>query len=269
MSRRGSAPSGRLAPHGVKDASTDEAIVRAWWTDTPDANVGLATGAASGLFVVDVDGAVGSDSLGLLLLENGPPAEGPQHDGACVRTGSGWHLYFALPPAGARVPNSAGRIAPGLDLRGDGGYVIASPSRHVSRVRYVWIDPPRDEGLPTPRPWLLDLAAPPRPTATNAPAPLKVRPTGASSYGRAAAIAELEELAQAQEGQRNDALNRAAFSLGQLVAGGELSADGTRTALMEVATAIGLRRHEAELTIESGLRAGGNWPRIAPTEAAA
>jgi len=119
----GKHPIGRLAPHGVHDATTAEATITRWWTDTPDANIGIATGAVSGLVVLDVDGEDGEASLAALEREHGPLPATPT-----VLTGKGRHLYFTYP--GVPVPNRV-RVAPGLDVRGDGGYVVAPPSTHA------------------------------------------------------------------------------------------------------------------------------------------
>ncbi len=264
---RGKRPLGRLAPHGLKDATTDPDAIRAWWTAEPEANVAIATGAASGLFVVDIDGPEGEDAYGVLLVDHHGLCEGDQPDGVAVRTpGGGWHLYAALPDE-ARVPNSAGRIAPRIDVRGDGGYVIAPPSIHPEGGRYVWVGDP-GPNLPRPRPWILEAVAPRRPRTPPRPA-LPARTDGCSRYGYAALEAELTTLQEAPEGTRNHALNRAAFSVGQLIAGGELPAEQTRLVLLDMAQAIGLGQHEAEATVDSGLRAGGEWPRVAPERIAA
>jgi hypothetical protein len=119
----GKHPIGRLAPKGFQDATTDEATITHWWTDMPDANIGIATGAVSGLVVLDVDGEGGEASLAALEREHGPLPETPT-----VLTGKGRHLYFSHP--GVAVPSRV-HVAPGLDVRGDGGYVVAPPSSHL------------------------------------------------------------------------------------------------------------------------------------------
>jgi hypothetical protein len=119
----GKHPIGRLVPHGVHDATTEEACITRWWTEVPDANIGIATGAVSGLVVLDVDGEDGEASLAALEREHGPLPLTPT-----VLTGKGRHLYFTHP--GVPVPNRV-RVAPGLDVRGDAGYVVAPPSTHA------------------------------------------------------------------------------------------------------------------------------------------
>jgi putative DNA primase/helicase len=111
--------------HGVSDATTDADQLEAWWYRWPDANIGIATGRASGLVVIDVDPRSGGhDYLAQLQHEHGGlPTT------VTVRTGgNGWHHYFAGPES--EVPGRV--LAPGVDLKGDGGYVVAPPSLHVS-----------------------------------------------------------------------------------------------------------------------------------------
>jgi hypothetical protein len=103
-----------------------------WFGRWPDANVGLVTGRVSGLVVVDVDprhGGAGS-------LERLREAHGPLPLTVEAETGGGGrHLYFAYP--GVVLANRVG-ILPGIDLRADGGCVVAPPSRHPSGRRYRW-----------------------------------------------------------------------------------------------------------------------------------
>lgn len=109
-----------------------EASVRHWFESRPDANLGIVTGALSRLVVLDVDPAHGGeDSLLSLEQEHGPlPAT------VEAATGSGGrHLYFRHP--GAVLRNRAG-LRPGLDLRGDGGYIVAPPSIHPNGRPYRW-----------------------------------------------------------------------------------------------------------------------------------
>ena len=120
--------------HGLKDATTDESTIRAWWRKWPDANVGIATGADSMLVVLDVDPEKGGDES-LADLEK---AHGPLPGTVRGLTGGGGtHLYYQH-PGSIHVKTSASELAPGLDIRGDGGYVVGPPSLHESGQRYVW-----------------------------------------------------------------------------------------------------------------------------------
>lgn len=107
--------------HGVHDASDDQDQIGAWWVDWPDANVGIATGSVSGLVVVDVDPRNGGmESLGKLA--------GDLPDTYTVQTGGGGlHLYY-----GCRDRLKQRLLAPGIDLKADGGYVVAPPSNHLA-----------------------------------------------------------------------------------------------------------------------------------------
>jgi hypothetical protein len=175
--------------------------------------------------------------------------------------GGGLHLFYAAPP-NVRVANTAGRLPgvarplPGIDLRGDGGYVVVPPSVHASGRRYRWDRRVRVSALPA---WLW--AAQPAPRAPAAPAATTWE--GASAYGAAALSLQLERVRGLAVGERNDGLNRAAFSLGRLVGGGELGEELVHQALLCAALAIGLGQAEAEATIRSGLRAGKSLPRRA------
>ncbi|HXQ49310.1 MAG TPA: bifunctional DNA primase/polymerase, partial [Thermoplasmata archaeon] len=136
-------------PHGFKDATADEAQIWRWWTEFPDAGIGMPTGAVTGFVVLDVDPRHGGDeSLEQLVKEHGPLPGGP-----VVRTGGGGrHIYFAHPGGG--VPSVVG-FRPGLDLRADGGYVVLPPSPHKSGAPYAWVIPLESAEVRLPPPWLL------------------------------------------------------------------------------------------------------------------
>jgi Bifunctional DNA primase/polymerase, N-terminal len=129
----GKHPFGPLMPHGLKEGSTDQARIRQWWTQQPDANVGIVTGAASGIFVFDVDPRHGGDEhLAELEREHHPLPRTTE----AATGGGGRHLFFAHP--GGRVPSRT--IVPGVDVKGDGGYVVAPPS--VTTASYSWLVSP-------------------------------------------------------------------------------------------------------------------------------
>jgi Bifunctional DNA primase/polymerase, N-terminal/Primase C terminal 1 (PriCT-1) len=110
--------------HGFKDATTDANKVAEWWEKWPHANIGIPTGKASGLLVLDVDFSprAAAPAWYVLALKHGFPAT------CIVRTGSdGRHMYFRYPKRRV-IPNSTGKLGAGLDVRGEGGYVIAPPS---------------------------------------------------------------------------------------------------------------------------------------------
>ena len=136
LARRGIAvfpcrPRGKepATPNGCKDATTGAELILHWWQQTRDANIGVATGARSHCFVLDVDGSDGERELRELEAKYGPlPAT------VEAITARGRHLYFNWPSQPVR--NSAGKVGAGLDIRGDGGYVLAPPSVHPSGRLY-------------------------------------------------------------------------------------------------------------------------------------
>lgn len=140
----GKHPVANLAGHGVNDATTDLQIIDQWWSMFPDANIGLATGMASGVIVVDIDPDKGGEDAWQNLLDRYPDTE----DTWAVITGSGgYHLYFE---AVEGIRNSASVVGPGIDIRSDGGYVIAPPSRHLSGGTYVWSENLSFKTMPVP-----------------------------------------------------------------------------------------------------------------------
>ena len=115
---------------GAISASCDLDQVQLWWDRYPQANVGIATG--GGLLVVDIDPRHGG-SLEVIERLVELPEKTP-----LVRTGGGgWHLYF-LHDRELIVPNSSGRLAEGIDIRGHHGYVVAPASLHASGRHYLW-----------------------------------------------------------------------------------------------------------------------------------
>lgn len=246
---------------GLHEATTDPDLIAAWWRRWPDANVALRTGAGSGLVVIDVDPARGGDaSLAALTAAHGHP------DTLTVATGGGGrHLYFTHP--GSAVRNSAGVLGAGLDVRGDGGYVLAPPSRHVTGGTYRWDSWQAPAPLPA---WLHDLFQRPMP-APDARRPPALCAPGRdvdSAWARQALAGEVARVRHAEPGRRNTDLNRAAFCLGQLVASGHLDADVVTGLLTDAALAAGLGPREVAATLRSGLAAGSRSPRHPPDRSA-
>lgn len=245
-------------PTGLKAATTDRLTVAAWWQRWPGANVAIRTGAVSGLVVIDVDPPHGGDASVDALVRR----HGALPHGRAVRTGSGGsHLYLAHP--GRRVRNDAGtRLGPGIDIRGDGGYVIAPPSRHPSGGSYSWVQ--GRSSLPEIPAWMLDRLRPPERRSVPPPRASDRAWGSSSAWARTALDRELDLVRTATEGSRNATLNRAAFSLGQIVGGGGLDSAEVESLLLGTAGSIGLGEREARLTIASGMAAGAETPRRPP-----
>ena len=221
-------------------------------------------GARSGIFVLDVDGKVGKASLVALQDKHGRLPKT-----VTVKTGKGRHLYFRCD--GARVGNSAGRLGKGIDVRGDGGYVVAAGSVHVSGAVYRYVDGRglEDIEVASAPEWLIELISAPRsadrvevePSAHEIPAGEVDR---ARAYADAARRRELDRLGKAPNHQRNDTLNRAAFKLGQLAPYSIFNITEVANDLARVAREVGLDDHEIGPTIQSGLQAGSQHPRRLP-----
>jgi hypothetical protein len=133
---------------GCLDASTDPSIVERWWRSNPDYNIAIATGAVSGVFVSDIDSVDAEAELRKLEAAHGalPPT-------VEAITARGRHIYFRMPPK-IDVRNSTSKIAPGIDIRGTGGYVLAPPSIHPSGRRYCWSIDTASTFADTPDWWL-------------------------------------------------------------------------------------------------------------------
>jgi hypothetical protein len=217
-----------LLKHGLHDASSDPAVIRQLWARWPSALIGLPAGSPIKAVVLDIDvkdgGANGYDTLdelGFAILPETP----------MVHTASGGlHLHFAAPPGGLRNTNGArGRgIGPGLDWRGDGGYVIA-PSPGSG---YTW-DPIWNlqsvELAPVPA------ALRPREPEREAPAKPTFPETGLSPRYAAALDNACRRIANAPCLEQESTLNAECFSIGTLAGSGSLPADVARRALLYAA----------------------------------
>jgi Bifunctional DNA primase/polymerase, N-terminal/Primase C terminal 1 (PriCT-1) len=130
-------------------ASSDSEQIVSWNQQWPDCNWACATGVGSGVFVLDVDGQSGEASLKLL------PGELPTT--LTTKTGRGFHFWFQW-PNGCMIRNSTGELGEGLDIRGEGGYVMVPPSMHPSGKRYEFTVP---EDIAVPPQWLVDAISAP------------------------------------------------------------------------------------------------------------
>ncbi|MBW1601781.1 bifunctional DNA primase/polymerase [Streptomyces sp. JJ66] len=217
-------------------ASTDPHRIHTAWTLRPF-NIGLATGPAR-LVVIDLDKPKPTDSTDTpcgvtaftaLCERAGQPTPQTRR----IRTASGGtHLYFTA-PAGVRLGNTAGKLAPLIDTRAWGGYVVAPGSTTPHGTYEV-----TDHAPPAPLPrWLLDALTPPPPprTVVGTPAVRDNMP----AYAAAALRNETHNVATAPEGTRNARLLRAARALGRLVASGDLTRTEVENALSGAAVAVG------------------------------
>lgn len=266
-----------LTPSGFKDASIDPEKIRAWWERWPTALIGAAMGPAAGVFAVDPDvpkepGDVdGLATWNALLKENG----GAIHTHAHETPSGGRHFLFAYPER-ARITNREGALkGTGINVRGDGGYVVMAPSRMADGREYRLVDD-FDFCTFAPAPaWLLELITgdpevepelPQEPSSewgqggTSAGAG-----TALDRYVAAAVGKECELVASCSRGGRNNQLNTSAFNLGTLVGANVLGSHEVTRRLYEAAEAAGLVKADGRpsvmATIESGLTSGAAKPR--------
>lgn len=262
-----------LISNGLKGASLFERIARAWWDEKRHggAMVGIPTGARSGIFVLDVDmhhtadGTLIDGKAALAALE---AANSPLPKTAAVRTaGGGVHYYFNHVD-GVR---NRGALSHGLDIRGEGGFVIAAGSVTTDGRTYDWIDHD-GEGLPAvadaPQ-WLLDLILPKH--VEQAAGDWAFEADSHDNYVRSAVEAELAELAGTREGGRGAQVNASAFSLGTLVGAGALSRIDAERGLFDAALVNGVVAKDGEKEVRAkirrGLDAGILKPRQMPAPA--
>ncbi len=221
------------------------------WADK--GNVGMRTGDASGVVVIDVD--PGGDISALNL---------PGTVTALTGRAGAYHLYYRCDePLG----NSSGKLAPNVDVRADGGQVVFPGSVHSETGEvYRWAD--------GHEPWNAEIAALPasileRLRATERPNRQQGPPTTPSDeisakamrYAHTAMKLELHAVCMAGHGSRNETLNKAAFSLGTLIGGGYLDRAEVEQALIAAAKSCGLEADEAAATIRSGIGSGIVHPR--------
>ena len=232
--------------HGKDDATTDETQIRAWWTATPNANIAVRV--PDWAVVLDVDTRNGGTLEALAPL----PDTLTFHTG-----GGGWHLWFDRPDGDLRGQLDG---IPGVDIKTNTGYVVMPPSVHPNGERYV--DPGTGHMIETvPAHLVARMVKPARP-ARPAPRPAATPPS--PGYWGAALQGELDAIATAPEGTRNETLNRAAFNLGTLIAAAGEQPDDVTALLAAAAAQAGLEEWEADGTIRSGLTAGMDQPRSIP-----
>lgn len=191
--------------HGVNDATTSELQIRQWWKKWPHANIAIATGL--GLFVVDIDVSRNG-------IENWESLKRDNDEFIALETltgGGGRHLFFSC---NRPIKNSVDLVANGVDIRGDGGYVIAAPSNHKSGREYTWelsSDPVEDPSIKVP----------------EAPGWLQAKLNGLTLHHTKPTTAQ--GLTAVAKGGRNDFL----FRLGRSLRAKGLDEDSIRGALIE------------------------------------
>lgn len=230
---------------GFHDATTDPDVVDRMWRAYPGANIGIRTGEQSGVAVLDVDPLHGGvDSLARVETQRGVlPGTLMQLTGS-----GGLHMLYRWEVGLGCGVNLWG---PGLDLRGEGGYIVAAPSIHPDTGEaYRWHGDEWTDVLP---------AWPIAQLPVSRPAEERPRPwTGSATHPATGALKGLTQVVlEAPDGTRNHKLNWAAFRAGEHIAAGRLAFDEAHAALFDAALRIGLGEREALATLASGLRSAG------------
>ena len=198
----------------------------------------------------------GEDMFAVLCQLHAPDGRLPIDTHTVSTASGGVHLYYRHSVASPDLRNTAGLLAPLIDTRAHGGYVVGAESVVGGRA-YTTAYDVTPEPLPE---WLADRLEP-APLPPQRPVTVDLPADRGGAYLRAAVERTVADLRAAGGGKRNAALYGAAVSLGQLVAGGSLSVDYVTGLLAQVASEIGQRPAEAARTIRSGLKAGANRPR--------
>lgn len=226
--------------HGFKDATNDPDAVAALWTR--EYNIGVDCG-RSNLAVIDLDGAEGLAAWDKLQESIAPRSGMVQYTG-----GGGAHILYRQ-PALVEIRNTAKKLAPHIDTRGMGGYILLAPSVHPSGNVYQWSETQCDfDAMETFPPELLPLLQD-KPTPT--PSPTLQPPTNPSRILQRS----YERIANAPEGSRNDTLNKAAFYLFGLAKQGQVNESDARDILTAAAKRAGLAEREIQATLGSAYRA--------------
>lgn len=241
---------------------------------SPAANVAIATGAPAGFWVLDEDGEEASAWLAAREAEHGTLPETVEQ-----LTARGRHRCFAWNDAAAAadISNRSRLVGAPLDVRGEGGYIVAAPSVHPGDEKkgvppgfvYRWRDghaPWEMNFAPAPD-WLVALVKP-----VEAPAPVAAKPHvriegRASAYGEAALDRAVATIQDAQVGSRDSTLYSASCSIGRLVAGGEIDAAYAQSALENAGRVhVPSAMSEAQLVrqVERALAFGALNPKSAP-----
>jgi Bifunctional DNA primase/polymerase, N-terminal len=237
-----------LVRRGLHEATTDTNVIKEWWRRWRLANVAIATGSKSGIVVIDIDLPRAFESFDALIHKGLPKTL------TSLTGGGGAHLLLRacaehpLHNHASRLPG-IDRKLPGIDLRAEGGYIIAPPSTHISGNRYEWLD--TSVPIADAPAWLKEN---PRRFEPIIMSPPKFTSGIGTDRGIRILERQLAILRAAKVGERNHTLNRCAFILARVVAAGELSDPRVREELIGTAVSTGLTEWECDRTIESAWR---------------
>lgn len=263
------APFQPLTSHGSLDASKDPAKLREWWAKWPTANVAIATGAGSGITVIDVDPRHGGDKVLSDLLDRfGEPFPNTL---TAKSGGDGYHYYFRYVPG---LATSTGRVGEGIDIRGEGGSITAPASIHKSGSPYVWLNDVELGEFPK---FIRALAERMHTKAEEREAERASRESAdqfkakasdkrLSAWGAAVVDNAAAEMRGTGEGRRRNTLNALAYPLFCYAAGGALDGPTVRDRLRDAALATGMTAREVDATLKGAMVDASRSPRFPELE---
>ena len=246
---------------GLHDATTDSEKIRNWWGTHSGANIGVRADA----LIIDVDDP---ESFSALLKKYNSTIP----DCPTVKTAKGFHLYFSNPSSGP-IKSTAG-VAGCFDVRGNTTYVVAPPSLHVSGAVYEW-EKPLISSLPDAPDWLLLEISEHKENRKNSPSNSACESNQSTGklptmrYGWTVLENACRAISSAEEGTRNDTLNREAYKVGGFIAGGEIDEQIATAALYSAAETSGLEKGEIHKTVNRALTEGKASPLNADSVAKA
>lgn len=255
--------------HGLTDASGDGAQIVAWWQQHPEANVGVRTGAApdgSGIWVLDLDSGTEAEAR-----VDAVAAGREYRNTLTVRTGGGGlHLLYQYGPeltayltaSGLTLPTRNGIDGKGLDVRSDGGYIVAVPSVHPDTgACYDWENKAAIAVAPE---WLVRMVAKPIEQRRAAPPPPRVEGGG---FGAAVLRTAVGKVAASTVGERHDTLLAQARTVGGYIVSAGISLVEAEAALVEAGEGCGKPSGEVRRTVRDGLAYGQREPIAVPDRA--
>jgi putative DNA primase/helicase len=266
--KRGSYKSAARSGGRVWGATSDPDEIRRDFTRWPDAGIGIPTGAGNGIVLVEYDTLVGHGVDGAAALEDLQDRYGRLPDTLSAITASGSvHSYLRHPRGGIKIKCSSSELGPGIDVKGDGGMVIAPPT-----AGRRWLNSNPIASMPN---WLVELTREPPPkrlsireratAAVNAHRLARMcQSGGAGAYAAAALADEIDGLSRAPATTRNTALNKSAFSLGQLVYAGLLQQAEVERHLIDACNTNGLTADDGLPSVIATIRSAFNGAAAKP-----
>ena len=235
---------------GCLDATVDTEQVSWWWKRRPASNIGIATGAASHLLVVDLDGIEATEAWNKLTTGRENPETITVHT---LRPG-GLHRWYSTE---LDIPNTTGKVASKIDTRGHHGYVLAPPSIGTGGAVYQWGGGDLIAALPE---WLREMIAPPPPPPRPCPQS-RLADGEVTDLGCRRWLGVLRELETTARGQRHARLYWASRMGGAMIDGGLVSSSVVEASLLCAADGLGLIEEDGErnvvATIRQGVEKGG------------